>query len=221
VNQSHGDGLIGEAATDSGAAAGLGPAGAPARCRKFGIFDAMIVLAGLAVALAAGGHLVVLLAHALGVLGREVAAHRDEVFEHWPLFWLATRRPLITVVSYAGQILMMLLLGMTPTFLVLRLRRPRPPWRVLLRQGGMAAALAIVFGLFWVTGALVILFPPSRVDSDNAAPLAAGGTVAAVWMALALSRRGAREAGWIDRMGRLLGGAAIGAAAGSLVLYRL
>ncbi len=49
-----------------------------------------------------------------------------------------------------------------------------------------------------------------KVDSMTAAPIAVGGAVAVGWIALALSRRWKHEAGWVERIGRALGCAAIG-----------
>jgi hypothetical protein len=62
---------------------------------------------------------------------------------------------------------------------------------------------------------------PDKVDSMTAAPIAVGGAVAVGWIALALSRRWKPEAGWVDRIGRALGCAAIGAAVLSLMVFRI
>jgi hypothetical protein len=104
--------------------------------------------------------------------------------------------------------------------LAVRAFGPRPPLRALLRQPGMVAGLAMAFGLFWGTGGLISLFP-DRFDSMNAAPSAIGGTVAAAWGALALSRRWEPEPGWVDRVGRVLGCAAIGTELLGLVVFRI
>ena len=47
------------------------------------------------------------------------------------------------------------------------------------------------------------------------------GLVAAAWVVLALIRRWRTEAGWVDRMGKLLGVMAIGTALLGLVMYRI
>jgi hypothetical protein len=114
----------------------------------------------------------------------------------------------------------MFLFGMTPAFFILRLRRPHPPMRVLLRQPGTVAGLAMVFGLFWGTGCLLVLFS-DQVDSMTAAPAAIGGAVAAGWGILALSRQGQSERGWVDRLGRVLGCIAIGTGLLGLVIHRI
>ena len=41
---------------------------------------------------------------------------------------------------------------MTPSFRLMRVRQPRPPIRVLLRQPGTIAGLAVTFGLIFVAG---------------------------------------------------------------------
>jgi hypothetical protein len=189
-------------------------------CRQFRLSDAMILLAGTALALSAGAHLLLLLADMIGRLCREAIAHRADLPDHWPLFWGATHDSLRYTAWYGLQMAETFLLGMTPAFFVLRLRRPRPPLRALVRQPDTVAGLAIVFGLFWGTGGLLWLFP-DKVDSMTAAPIAVGGAVAIGWIALALSRWWKPELGWVDPIGRVLGWAAIGAALLSLMVFRI
>src|SRR4051812_32977827 len=97
---------------------------------------------------------------------------------------------------------------MTLTFLLVRLRRPRPSILSLPRQPGTAAGLAIAFGLFWVTGWLHRLFFGKFHDATLTA-VSVGGTVAVAWALLALSRRWQAEPGWVERFGRLIGFVAI------------
>ena len=183
----------------------------PSGCRKFGLTDAMILTAGAAFSLAAGTHLIVLMARTFGHLCSEALAHRADLPHLWLTFWGATHDDLRNTLWYGFQVAMALVIGFTPAWIVVRLRRPRASWRGLLRQPGAVAVLAIVFGLFWGTGALLTLFP-DLFDSWSAAPSAMGGAVALAWGALALSRRWQSEPGWIDRVGRLLGCVAIGLA---------
>jgi hypothetical protein len=129
----------------------------------------------------------------------------------WTEYWGA---------DHAFQLAEMFLFSMTPAFFILRLRRPRPSLRVLLRQPGTVAALAMVFGLFWGTGALLALFP-ERVDAMTSAPAAIGGAVAVGWGILALSRWWEPERGWVDRVGRILGCIAIGMGLLGLVIQRI
>jgi hypothetical protein len=188
--------------------------------RDFRTSDAMILIAGAALALAAGPHLLVLLADMAGRLGKEAADHRSALLGNWPAFWAATHDSLRNVVFYGIQIGQMLLMGMTPAFLMIRMRRPRPAPRALLRQPGTAAGLAMVFGLFWGTGCLVWLFP-DRIDSITVASLAVGGAVAMAWGALALGRWWSPEPGWVDRLGRVLAGLAIVTALLGLIVFRI
>jgi hypothetical protein len=109
---------------------------------------------------------------------------------------------------------------MTPAFFVVRLRQPRSALRVVLAYPGTLAGLAIVFGLFWITGFLYILFP-NQMRPETTAAIAVGGTLAVTWGALALCRRWNGEPGWIDRAGRLLGLTAIGKGLIGLVLFRI
>jgi len=171
----------------------------------------MILTAGAALALAASVHLFGLVAGTSGRLWGELVSHRRDLPYQWRSFRDATREPLRNTLWYGYQVAEASLFGMTPTFFILRLRRPRPPFRVLLAQPGMVAGLAMVFGLFWGTGTLLTLFP-GRFDGFSAAPSAIGGAVALAWFALALSRKGKPEPGWVDRMGRILGFVAIGLA---------
>ena len=189
-------------------------------CRRFTLADALILIAGLALVLSMGAHLLSLFADSVLKVVQTVAANRAYVWEHWPVFWRALRVPVATTISYACQFAGSLIAGMTPIFFVLRLRRPRPPWRELLLRPGTASGLAIVFGLFWVLGLAQIAFP-DRLDSIAGPFIAIGGTVAAVWLILLLCRRWNAEPGWVDRLGRLLGAIAIGTALLGLVMYRI
>jgi hypothetical protein len=153
-------------------------------------------------------------------LGRVAIAHQVDLRENWPRFWVAVREPLRQIVNYGFQSAGIVLICMTPVFLMLRLRRPRPPWRVLLVQPGMVAALAMVFGLLWVTGLVHILLP-GLMDAFTMPWIAVGGSVAVAWVALVLLRRWKAERGWVDRMGRLMGAMAIGTALLGFLVYRV
>lgn len=178
----------------------------------------MILIAGVAIVLAMGSYLFAFFAQDSVRLCRVAWANLAEIRENSPRFWRVVREPLAQVVSYGMQSASVVLVAMTPMFLIMRLRRPRPPWRALLIQPGMVAALSMVFGLFWLNGLVAILFP------DWLAPIprpwiAVGGSVAAAWLVLALFRRWKAEPGWVDRLGRLLGVIGIGTALLGLVMY--
>lgn len=95
-----------------------------------------------------------------------------------------------------------------------RLRRPRPGWRRMAGQPGMAAALAAGAAWLIMLPWMVLWHADSSwsfgegealgVGTDMAAVLAGFG-VASRWGMLLLSRRWRCEPSWIDRSGRLVG----------------
>ncbi len=182
----------------------------PPGCRRFGISDAMILTAGLAVVLSGSMHLMVLMADTYGRLGRGLAAYGGGLPWRSPVVWQATRGDLRNTLLYGYGVAEMMTIGLAPFWLAIRLKGPRPPRAALFRQPGLVAALAMVFGFFWGTGALVFLWP-SVFDTGrgNAMITAIGGSVALAWVGLTLGRRWRAERGWIDRSGRCLGVAAI------------
>ncbi len=190
------------------------------QCREFRLSDAMILLAGVAVALSIGSHLLLLWADMFGRLWGEITADLVFLPSNWSMFWHATRDPFRNTLWYGFQVAEMFLFGMVPAFFALRMRRPRLPLRALLRQPGTVAGLAMVFGLLWGTGGLLWLFP-GKFDIMIAAPTAVGGAVVLAWIALCLTRKWKPEPGWVDRMGRVLGCAAIGTALLGLVVFRI
>jgi hypothetical protein len=192
----------------------------PAGCREFRLSDAMILLAGLAISLSMGAYLFVFFLDAFRHLCREALDNVMATFVNPLWFWSVIERGLRNTFWYGLQVLEILLGGMIPAFLVIRLRRPRPPLRCLIRQPGTVAAVAAVFGLFWVTGWLHILFA-DRITSESGAAIAAGGTVALAWIVLSLSGWGIAEPGWIDRLGRLLGIASVTALFLGLIIFRV
>jgi hypothetical protein len=180
----------------------------------------MIVVAGTAVCLAAGGSQLVNMLRVAIELGLQIGLYaRLLPTDPW-LFWSGVHDDLRNTLWYGFQLAQGILAGMWIPFLVLRLRRPRPPLREVLFYPGTVAWLAMAVGLFWVTGYLLMLFPEG-VDSFTAAPIAAGGTVAVVWAILVLTRNWKPEPGWVDELGRLLGCAAIGNALLGLFVYRI
>jgi hypothetical protein len=62
---------------------------------------------------------------------------------------------------------------------------------------------------------------PDKLDSMTAAPAAVGGSVAVGWCAMVVCRRWRSEPGWVDRLGRVLGFAAIGTALLGLIVFRI
>jgi hypothetical protein len=196
------------------------PSAQPTGCREFRLSDAMILLAGLALSLSMGAYLFLLFAEAFSGLCRHLIECAEEVFADRILRWPQLEYHLRNTSWYGLQVLEMILGGMIPAFLVIRLRRPRPPLRSLIRQPGTVAAVAAVFGLFWVTGWLHKLFP-DRTSSETGAAIAVGGTVAMAWIVLSFSGWGLSEPGWIDRLGRLLGIASVTALFLGSIIFRV
>ncbi len=93
----------------------------------------------------------------------------------------------------------LLLVAVTPALLLIRLRRPRPGWRALMRQPGFVAVVAAVVGFwaFWYGGYYGVPVPRPSILSGSAVLLA--------WAFLAATGLREREPGWVDRAGRLVG----------------
>lgn len=99
--------------------------------------------------------------------------------------------------------------------LVLRLMRPRPPWRRCSRQpGGMACLIAMA--AVAVSTALSVTargLSSERYDDEAwlgwqimIGSIAVGVAIFWCWATLLLSGRWRSEPSWVDRLGRLLGG---------------
>jgi hypothetical protein len=108
------------------------------------------------------------------------------------------------------------------TFLLilLRMRSPRPSWRRIWRQPGMAACLVAVFAWLWTAVALLLAVNVEHVARARRVITPAdwaqkylsdevfmyvGLAVAAVWVVQYSSGRWRRSADWIDLMGRVAG----------------
>jgi hypothetical protein len=108
------------------------------------------------------------------------------------------------------------------TFLLilLRMRSPRPSWRRIWRQPGMAACLVAVFAWLWTAVALLLAMNVEHVARARRVITPAdwaqkylsdevfmyvGLAVAAVWVVQYSSGRWRRSADWIDMMGRVMG----------------
>ena len=108
----------------------------------------------------------------------------------------------------------------TLLLIALRMRPPRPSWRRIWRQPGMAACLAALFGWLWSVIALLLAMNVGYVarSSRIITPdvwgqkylsdevfMYVGLAVAATWLVQYLNGRWRRPADWIDLMGRALG----------------
>lgn len=65
----------------------------PARCRNFGLTDVMILLAGMALCLSEGSHLLRFCVESLGRLVHDVAANGSDMLVNWPQFSKAITTP--------------------------------------------------------------------------------------------------------------------------------
>ena len=171
----------------------------PSHVRKFGMLDAMIGIGALAV---------VMTICRLSWQGRQKPL---DVFAISLPFW--TKNP-IDRIQYVLRLTELLLMVVAVAFLMMRWRQPRPRFRRLIRQPGLAAALVVVLKSLLEMGLAVTAYRMTRVSADSmairqyAGPilLSNGLVVACLWFYLALSRTGRPERGWIDRLGRGVGG---------------
>jgi hypothetical protein len=182
------------------------------RGRRFSVYDSMISISGIALLLTYDlTHIINLFQQFTG-LCKTIAAYYGLISAkpYGPPQYLMSSMASYwsSVLWYVVQASEQMILIMTPVFLLMRVRRPRPSIRVLLRQPGTVAGLAVILGYIWVTGWLHRLFFGRIIDGTVTA-IAVGGTVALAWTCLALSRRWESEPSWVDRMGRLLGATAI------------
>lgn len=111
------------------------------------------------------------------------------------------------------------ILSLTGSWMVIRLRKPRPSIRHLSRQPGFASAVAVITAFAtgtifavapWMTGLIQVLGEPrwGRAWWGNVwaamlsmHPESACTPMVAVWLLLILSGRWRHEPGWIDGMG--------------------
>ena len=102
------------------------------RCRRFSLLDAMILVVGVALVLAAGGHSLTALVTYSFRTSVALVTNAPAIGQRWPHFPVAVRDPLRQAVSLGLQFGSALIPSMTLIFVILRLRRPRPPWRALM-----------------------------------------------------------------------------------------
>ena len=118
------------------------------------------------------------------------------------------------MLNFAVGLLTGPLLGLTLAMLMLRLRQPRPPLVTLLRQPGFVACLAAPLGVF-------VFIEANYLGGDFRPHPTVAGLILGAWAILAVSRRWEAEAGWIDRLGRLVGAAWLALAFFGLVERRI
>jgi hypothetical protein len=175
--------------------------------RRFAIGDAMIVVALAACLFAAFSQSVV--PNRIGMYARNAPGLVRYLYLGGPLDSLPFRgltRPAMvdylrrTPATILGEVGLPLLPLSTLAFLLFRLRKPRPPWRDLLRQPGSVGVLAAVLAVF-----VEVDLRWFEVPIPTPMPLNIGLAVAASWLVLGVSGRWRAEPSWVDRLGLVLG----------------
>lgn len=162
---------------------------APQR-RRFTIADGMVLVVATAVGL---------------MLAR---AYINSIFEHYPPRF---RTAALLARGSGNCLAAACMLVLIP----LRLKQPRPPLRRLVRQPGFAACVAAAVALGWAAvdagceAALMASHDPAswpfyQIWHSETRHVAAA--VVGAWLALWASGLCRPERGWVDRLGRVLGG---------------
>lgn len=173
------------------------------RSRRFGLADGLILIAALSLTL------VVL--RATGWFAR-FPVRVGSWWDTWcELLWLRPWSHLGQTRQHAAfllsaqmleeilvGLLSSVLLGLTLALPLLRLRRPRPPFREVVRQSGFVACLAVIAG----TLITVDLWAVANIDVGYWVVVASGLMLA--WPLLGMFPW-RPEASWIDRLGRAVG----------------
>lgn len=177
--------------------------------RRFTIADGMILIAAVACGLA---------------WARRV----------WPLFKLSSPTPTGSWLWFVdrGELVLFMtvpcLLCLTIAAAILRVRRPRPSWRRIVRQPGMTSLMTALLFLsvalppivlavdlsyrkrnmgksYWAEAQTWADLPSALIEYLVYATPAPGFAVIVAWTTLAVQRRWRNEPTWIDRGGRVLG----------------
>jgi hypothetical protein len=179
----------------------------PSGCRPLGVADAMIFIIALGLGFALTRPALVLIADAM----------RSEL-----LWRFQTLAGAVSLGWMLNIVLLNFLFFLLPALVVVRLRRPRPPLRSLVRQPGfVACSLPLVV----ILASLPLSLLPLSGLAEQA--IAIGfqtlliATAPLAWAFLMASGRWSPEPGWIDRLGRVLGLLAMLCAPAHLLLIRL
>ena len=188
---------------------------APPARRRFHLGDSLILIAAFALALS-----VLLFGKWFDRIPGRVSfwwEARPKFVGGFPRFleWGPSTRAAVTLmVEEFVQLLSSVLVGLTLVQPFLRLRRPRPPLRDLVRQSGFVACLGVIVGTF----IFVDLGWVARIEVPWQAIVASA--LLLFWPVLGLPPWRS-EASWIDRLGRAVGWGWIVVIASAMVLISL
>jgi hypothetical protein len=170
--------------------------------RRFGLGDGLILMAALAFTL------VVLRDTGWFIRFPDRVAFWWEAslellrLRHWTSWFTRRQAAYLVAGQIADEILVQLLssvlFGLTPVQPLLRLRRPRSPFREVMRQSGLVACLGVIVGtliatdIHWLAGV------------DPGYGLTIVSALALLWPLLGVFPWRS-EASWIDRLGRVVG----------------
>lgn len=126
----------------------------------------------------------------------------------WRNFLFGKNEFAVSFLRFANLGVLNLLICLIPGVLLMRLRRPRPPWPELAHQPGfLACALLIATGFCLATLAAL---PSALLGSPPhwlimAVPVLMAALVPMAWAILALRGVWRPESHWLDRLGRAVG----------------
>ena len=161
------------------------------RSRPFTLGDAMIFIIALALGLALARPAI----HSLALgIGRVPQSY----------YW--TRAGVVQIARHLIIIVFVFLLFLLPAFLIMWLRRPRPPLRSMMAQPGFLACAAPV-AVFLCSLPLYALAPSGLGQRviDIGAQVLLVAAVPLAWVCLIATHRWEPEPTWLDRLGRILG----------------
>jgi hypothetical protein len=178
-------------------------------CRRFTILDGMILIVGVSLWFVQTRRLLEDIAYEQVRLQPPVASNGMNTS---------------FAVSFVVLCFYWLVVLLTPTYMILRMRQPGPPLRQLFWQPGMLTSLIVLFYVFIELSSFLVsylihsvlhlslypLFPGPRP------PYVPGLLVACGWLAAKLMGRFRAERGWIEQLGRALG---LGWMAAAILLY--
>jgi len=163
----------------------------PFSSRTFSLGDAMILILALALGLGLARPYIILFANYIHTA---------------PNKYFQTLDGTVSLGGSLNLIMLYFLYFLLPAFLILRLRRPRPPMHSLVRQPGFAACAApVACYLAALPWSLLNPFVPAGEVIELAGQMLVAAATPLAWFFLAVTRRWAAEPSWIDRLGRILG----------------